>query len=166
MEERNDPIDIKEFKIKLDIPEGYEFGCVDDNKVVLIPKQPKYPKTYEECCRVVIANPHIRLTYDNGEKYAHDADNLRLYDNIRKLLICRDAYWKMVGEQMGLDEPWKPENPSKRHIFTIENCGGNIIENAITDKWSSRILVFPTAEIRDAFYANFKNLIEACKEFL
>jgi hypothetical protein len=27
----------------------------------------------------------------------------------RKLLICRDAYWKIAGEQLELDKPWEPD---------------------------------------------------------
>ena len=31
---------------------------------------------------------------------------------------------------------------------------------------NSALFVFPTAEMRDAFYENFKELIEQCKELL
>lgn len=163
----NDTIDIKEFKIKLEIPDGYEFGCVDDNKVVLIPKQSKYPKTYEECCRIVNANPHIRLIYDlsSGQKYAYDVDNLQRYENIRKLIICRDAYWKLAGEEFGLGKPWKPDWYDCGSIkYIIGGYSGEIgyDQNRTTHK----ILAFPTKEMRDTFYVNFKELIEACKDFL
>jgi hypothetical protein len=51
-------------------------------------------------------------------------------------------------------------------VFTIENFGGNIQKNAVTARILNRILVFPTEEMRDAFYENFKDLIEKCKKFL
>ena len=86
--------------------------------------------------------------------------------NFTKLRICRDAYWKIAGEQMGLGKSWEFENPSRRYVFTIENFGGKIQKNAVTARMLNRILVFPTEEIRDAFYENFKDLIEQCKEFL
>jgi hypothetical protein len=40
--------------------------------------------------------------------------------------------------------------------------------NVITWKMQGgcRLLVFPTSEMRDAFYENFKELIEECKELL
>ena len=114
----------------------------------------KYPKTYDECMDM------FHFTVETA--------NLETLKALRELIYCRNTYWRIIGEQMGLGlgKPWKPENPSRHYIFTIENCGGDIIKNAITDKWSSRILVFPTAEIRDTFYENFKELIEVCKDFL
>lgn len=130
-------------------------------------RQPKYPKTYEECCRIVNADPYIRLKYDlsDGQKYSYDVDNLQHYENIRKLLIYRDAYWKIAGEQMGLGEPWKPDwlnvKQDKYVLFTHDNT---ICSNCYV--LGHNILAFPTEEIRDAFYENFKELIETCKELL
>ena len=45
----------------------------------------------------------------------------------------------------------------------------NWIGNTIgKGKWytDNKILAFPTEEMRDAFYENFKDLIEQCKELL
>lgn len=41
----------EETEIKIDIPKGYEFAGIDDNRqqVVFIKIQPEYPKNYEEC---------------------------------------------------------------------------------------------------------------------
>jgi hypothetical protein len=80
--------------------------------------------------------------------YEPDEDEISCYngdiiESFVKLLICRDAYWKIAGEQMGLGKPWEPENPTKHYIFTIENCGGDIVKNAITCKWRNRILHLP-----------------------
>ena len=38
--------------IKIDTPKGYEFTGVVNKQVVFTKIQPKYPKTYEECCEV------------------------------------------------------------------------------------------------------------------
>ena len=32
-----------------------------------------------------------------------------LIENLQTLKICRDAYWKIAGEQMGLGKPWEPD---------------------------------------------------------
>lgn len=126
----------------------------DGTKLVLV-KKSKYPKSYAECAEVIgWASAYI------------DGYNGKLIKCLQKLLICRDTYWKIAGEEMGLGKPWEPEYLSKHYIFTIENCGGNIIKNAITDKWRSRVLVFPTEEMCDMFYENFKEMIEVCKELL
>ena len=151
-------------------PDGYQF--VDENgnvinatTIALEKKKPKYPTTYEECCRIVNANPYIRLMYDltNGQKYSYDADNLQLYESIRKLRICRDAYWKIYGEEMGLDAPWKPDWQGEG-CYVIVNHRGDIVTDV---QWhANAILAFPTEEMRDFFFEHFKKDIEQCKEFL
>ena len=158
--------DYSQYPQSFECPEGYQF--VDENgnvinatKIVLEKKKKEYPKTYEECCRVLGVS---EFEYNHtGTKmwYRH-----KLMATLDNLMLCRDVYWKIAGEKMELRKPWKPENPTKHYIFTIETCGDDIIKNAITSKWRNRILVFPTEEMRDAFYENFKELIEMCKEFL
>ena len=82
-----------------------------------------------------------------------------------KLLICRDAYWKIAGEQMGLEKPWEPDwkdcDENKYCIYITESE----IKTGMF-RYDNQILAFPTKELRDAFYENFKDLIEECKEFL
>ena len=149
-------------------PQGYQF--VDENgnvinaqKIALEKKKKMYPKTYEECCKVLDWNhrDYDRVGYES-----------ELLCKFQVLLLCRDAYWKIAGEEMGLGKPWKPdwENSEERR-YSIVNIGGdiNLPETTLT-KWilkvTNKILVFPTEEMRDVFYDNFKELIEQCKELL
>lgn len=152
-------------------PDDYIFkdenGNVINAKKIVLEKKKEYPKTYEECCRIVNANPYVRLVYNlsDGQKYSYDEDNLRLYESIRKLLICRDAYWKLYGEEMGLGKPWEPDWSDCENIkYIIGGYGGEI------DKGQNLNIhitfAFPTEEMRDEFYENFKELIERCKELL
>lgn len=147
-------------RIKIAIPDGYEFfGIDDDSKIVLTKKQIQYPKTIEECAKVLSTLPHTRNGVSGYSSYA-------LW-KVQQLLICRDAYWKIAGDERGLGKPWKPEprtHSKERYVIITD-------ENDIlftTESWSIyRILLeFPNAEMRDAFYENFKDLIEECKEFL
>ena len=135
----------------------------EDGKWFVVKKKPKYPQTYEECCRVVNANSCIRLVYNlsDGQKYYHDEDNLCLYENFRRLKICRDAYWKLYGEEMGLGKPWEP---TMETVYCISR--NNNVMKCSYRGGKSNILEFPTEEMRDAFYENFKKEIEECKEFL
>ena len=48
--------------------------------------------------------------------------------------------------------------------FTISNKCNKIYLN--NTAWYAEVLSFPTAEMRDVFYENFKDLIEQCKELL
>jgi hypothetical protein len=118
--------------------------------------KPKYPKTYEECRKILGLNDEmqaINMWYKMG-----------LIIDFYELIICRDAYWKIAGEELGLGKPWEPDfsnDSPKYNIFKYEN-GITLSDN----NWSNRILVFPTIEMRDAFYNNFKFLIDQCKELL
>ena len=121
---------------------------VKDGKLIIEKKKPKYPKTYEECCFFLHeypAQPNI-----TGYKY-------ELLHTFRKLLICRDAYWKIADD-------WSPNWNEETDKFTISNKCNDIYLN--NTAWYSEVLAFPTAKMRDAFYGNFKDLIESCKELL
>jgi hypothetical protein len=89
---------------------------------------------------------------------------LDLYHNLEKLIICRDAYWKIAGEHMGLGESWNPNWTTFEGMPAIFRFRYNIVCDSIKNQHC--LLVFPTEEIRDAFYENFKDLIESCKELL
>ena len=145
-------------KVELCLGDNYEI-VVEGERTFAQKKKPKYPTTYEECCEVIGINRHD-VDIDIPQSYQQNLFNLF------KLLICRDAYWKIAGEEMGLGKPWEFENPAKHYVFTIEYSGGNIILNAAVDSMKNRILVFPTEEMRDAFYENFKDLIEQIIELL
>ena len=140
------------------IPDGYEFDVVVDGKIILKPIKPKYPTTYKECCDVLGID-----TMDNDAKgYKHF-----LVIQFQELLIAHDAYWKIAGEQMGLDKPWEPnwsgvKLETKYVIYNQPNAGWV----RTTSTLNRCFLAFPNPEMRDAFYENFKDLIERCKELL
>lgn len=143
-------------QITLDIPKGYEFfGINDENQVVLAKKQLQYPKTYEECCEV------IGYESDRQSVTGYLSD---LIENFQQLIICRNAYWKIAGEQMGLGEPWKPDWTDSNLKYCLKKMGDNIEKSS--EMTISCILAFPTKEMRDAFKENFDGDIDVCKEFL
>ena len=141
-------------------PDGYQF--VDENgnvinaqKIVLEKKKPKYPQSYEECCKILedIADCSLKC-FACG-----------LLNKFQVLLLCRDAYWKIAGEEMGLGKPWKPDwNDIDEKKWVISRYKGELDFGFNIEP--CRILAFPTKEVRDAFYENFKDLIEQCKELL
>ena len=155
--------DYAEGKCGYVIPDGYEFDYIKEGfqtEIILKPKKPQYPKDFDECCAT--------LGYDIGREISFDTQTCKtdtLFENLYKLYICRNAYWEIAGAELGLDKPWKPdwesETEQKYTIVTDANeiCSGLTIQ-------CNAILAFPTAEMRDTFYENFKDLIEQCKELL
>ena len=98
------------FKIWNKTDNGYEVVVNDnyelkqiDNHFYIKKKQPQYPKTYGECHELMVqwkeydCNPNSELIL--CEAPIHD---------FCKLIVARNVYWKIAGEQMGLGEPWKP----------------------------------------------------------
>ena len=73
---------------------------------------------------------------------------------------------------MDLGKPWEPNwKNSEERRYSIVNIEGDInLPETTLIKWilkvTNKILVFPTAEMRDSFYESFKDLIEQCKELL
>ena len=149
-----------------DLPDGYIFkddngNVINATKIVLEKKKKEYPNTYKECRKIMGVDTDFLFTgYDLDLWKGH------LLSSLQKLLICRDAYWKIAGEEMGLNKPWEPDwcdyttkycilySPQYRGICKRQYDG------------IKHILAFPTEEMRDAFYENFKELIEECKELL
>lgn len=132
--------------------EGYDFyddkgNIIDTKEIIMKKKKPEYPKTYEECCNVL---GHVTIDDVRGYKDL-------LLDNLQMLLICRDAYWKIAGK-------WTPDwlYDDAKYVLMFNSC--EICKDVV--KHTSYVLAFPTEEMRDAFYENFKELIEECKELL
>lgn len=163
-----------------ELPDGYQFVDEDGNvinatKIALEKKKTEYPKTYEECCKILgILNVDLcfNADYRSFDASKEQWKRLGLMNQFYQLLICRDAYWKIAGEEMGLGKPWEPDwKNSEERRYCIVNIEGDInLPEKILTKWilkvTNKIFVFPTEEMRDTFYENFKELIEICKELL
>lgn len=161
----------KNGKVTIPITEGFEFvdekGNVIDSSTIVIREKIKnisesdLPKTYEECCEIMkCAKDIFFTTYDVSSM---ENDGGYLYKQIGelttllKLKICRDVYWHIAG--------WKPDWENYEKKYTIYNYRGSISDDSFT-VWDQTLLVFPTEEMRDAFYNNFRKEIFLCKEYL
>ena len=155
--------DYAEGKYGYVIPDGYELDCIKEGfqtEIILKPKKPTYPKDYDECCEV------LGILEDRGFGFINlsECENT-LMSYFIQLKRCRDAYWKIAGDQMGLGKPWKPDWNDVCDKYTIYVVYGNEIWRDIGQTINT-LLAFPTMEMRDTFYENFKSLIENCKELL
>ena len=125
-------------------------------------KKPVYPKTYEECLDYL--GPLFKQGHDEFI-CGYYSNTLKTFQN---LLICRRAYWEIAGKEMGLGKPWEPKFGKYIHysINFYLYQDSFVLHKGEYSSSDNRILVFPFEEMRDAFYENFKDLIEQCKELL
>lgn len=141
-------------EIEVNLGDDYEYKF-EMNRLYILKKKPKYPTTYEECCEIIHSDPNF---YIDTHLYSGTLETLY------KLLICRTAYWKIAGEEMGLGKPWEPNWSTSEPKYVLA-CACNGTEK----QWETtycKTFAFPTEEMRDAFYNNFKDLIEQCKTLL
>ena len=143
-----------EVKIEFD-PSKYEM-VERENGYYVVKKQPKYPTTYEEC----YDEDNIELHFIYVDKNERD-----LCESFIKLIRCRNAYWKIAGEEMGLGKPWEPDwtyNGATKYCIGVSENKIQYFSIGI----AQYTLAFPTKEMRDAFYDNFEELIKECKSLL
>lgn len=106
-------------------------------------KPSKFPKTCAEA--------HQMLSTEEG---------VDLSDDMRKLISlieARNAYWKVDGN-------WKPDWKASEAKYILFNYRGVI--DYSSREFNPCILAFRTSDIRNEFYRNFKDLIEACKDYI
>lgn len=152
----------KSDNVEFPLPEGFQFiddkgEVINTTKIILERIKSKYPKTYEECCDKLDFKGGFRDIFLSENEYS-------LYTSFIKLIRCRDSYWKIAGEEMGLGKPWRPDWNNDKVKYGI------VVEKYVIEKRNFCNLQvtfsFPTEEMRDAFYENFKDLIERCKELI
>lgn len=144
-------------KYELDLRGKFEVK-LRDGKYFVERIKPQYPKTYKECCKE-LGHPQTLLV-DRILGYKGTLLNV-----FQQLLICRDAYWKIAGEQMGLGKPWEPRwNDSYQRKWIINFYQNEIDFTNVLNV--HHILAFPTAEMRYAFFENFRELINETRELL
>ena len=148
---------------ELTLLDGYEFkdengNVINATKIVLEKKKKEYPKTIIECCTILKAK--CMATREEGYKG-------ELLKQLQLLLICRDAYWHCYATENNMPWCWKPDwamySEPKHCIIYSDNEIKWQGKHFVTE---AKVLAFPTSEMRDAFYENFKDLIEECKGLL
>ena len=98
------------------------------------------------------------LLYDSDEDLTPYENSLvDGLDALRKLIICRDAYWKCSDITL-------EDNPV---LYAI--CWDSIADKMIKKTYHeplNKLLAFPKEDMRDIFARKFEDLIEKCKYFL
>lgn len=75
-----------------------------------------------------------------------------------QLLVCRNAWWKMLG--------YKPDwKNTEEYKWCIHTCLGRTVTSSDHSEYG-RVLAFPDAGTAEEFHHTFKDLIEEAKELL
>lgn len=142
-------------KVELILGEQFE-ATIENNKVVITKKL--YLYTFQECCEIMGVHVSGELLYDSDEDLTQYENSLiDGLDALRKLIICRDAYWKISGE--------KPEECSLLYCICWDPFIDKMISKTSSDSLN-RLLAFPKEDMRDTFAKKFDYLIVKCKNFI
>lgn len=152
-----DDTDMKEFvniKDEIIVPDNCEVwddqgNIIKTSKIIIREVKKVYPNTINDCYNLL------------------EDDELASPTSMRKfqeLINARNAYWKIAGVDIGLGKPWEPNWTSFEGYPAIYMYRYQITLSVAKD--AHHCLVFPTEEMRDMFYKNFRKDIEECKEFL
>ena len=148
------------------IPQGWEIDEVRGNKIILKESKKELPKTWEECIAKI---KDLEYIGSNGDMYEVHFNIGTVSDHMNdipiglgkpilalcQLLVCREVY------RQGWKPDWKNENENKYSIINDFNK----IETSINAS-VNKVLAFQSAEIRDEFLENFRDLIEEAKELI
>lgn len=141
------------------VPEGCEAvdekgNVINTQFIMWRKKASKYPQTYEECLKVL----HIYNGLPDVEIWNAKPSECELFEKLIRLRRCRDAYWKLAGD-------WQPDWSDPDNTYYCIRVRLNEVTKSQAHR-ENRFLVFPTEEMRDAFYDAFYSDIVDCKEFL
>ena len=123
----------------------------ENGKLWAIKKKINYPEKFVHCCEVLYPGENFQIVSTRIK--GHKGDTLFYF---QKLLICRDAYWKICGDWK---PDWSEDNEQDKYCIYFD-C--NKMQKSLI-RYDNTLLVFPTEECRDEFLKHFSDLIEKCR---
>lgn len=117
----------------------------------IVSKQ-QYPKDVVECREVINNAKSIKHTQ-------YVIATTSMFDVFETLIMCRGAYWAIANE-------WRPfwKDQFQERYSIVCDLYGNLQKAHNVNRPTT--FVFPTKEMRDAFYENFNELLNQCKELV
>ena len=148
------------------LPQGWEIDKVEDNKIILKEnKKEELPKTWVGCIAKIRDLEYIDRNCIYKETFSAERASNHINDipiglgkpilALCQLLVCREVY------RQGWKPNWKDDKEIK---YCIEQVGNYITKE--TYELTTTVLSFQSAEIRDEFLENFRDLIEEAKELI
>lgn len=131
-------------------------AIIENGRVKIIKKL--YPYTFRECCDVMGVHVSGELLYDSDEDLTpYENALVDGLDTLRKLIICRDAYWKSSGITQ--------EDLPVLYAICWDSLEDKMIKKTCHDTLN-KLLAFPKEDMRDTFARKFENDIIKCKNFI
>lgn len=149
------------------IPKECKIKRVTKDRIILVEKKKKLPKTWQECYKLLNKGEYIdrNSTIESGifphiieptcdEKNTLPVGFARPMLALMQLLVCREVY----------RQGWKPNWKDHTNKYCIYYTYVKITSSSVT--CTNSILTFQSQEIRDEFLENFRDLIEEAKELI
>lgn len=159
-------------ELKIKIPQGMVIDTDNSNLangiIKFKPMEKQLPKTWEEYCDThPITNDEYYLTSSSEiEERTRESRGIFSDRNLGTRQTCEAvlALMQLIQLRDCYNDGWKPDWKNYGYKYCIINTHNTTIAAAsITD---SRVLAFKTAELRDQFLNNFKELIEVAKPLI
>lgn len=139
-----------------------------------LPELSHYPKNYYECCSVLGVYEQTYLKFGAYSKDVpkteedikirdYEEKALSLVDSIRRIIICRDAFWKVIGLDKGLDGPWSPDWSDSDYYYCL-NFNKEGTYTFLSDQY--HLLAFPNLDVCELFEKKFASLLSHIREML
>jgi hypothetical protein len=150
-------------RLSLKLTNSNYYYELTNGELYILKKNIILPKTYGECCDILGIDDRVYITntWNLNHEPIIDDYNVSLtgeLNELRRLINCRNAYWKLLDYNPEYKEF---EDNQKYTIYTFNN---KILKSSTLH--GNAILSFPTEEIMNVFYENFKDIIERCKNYL
>lgn len=124
-------------------------------------EKPKVPITVEDCYKVLYGKDTVlvssQLVLETKDSYDHDYPYSELINAYWELLMCRDAWYRVLG----WSPSWENNNDALWCIMTDVN-----FQPYKSLSYYYHVLAFPDKETCDSFAEYFRDLIYTCIKFL
>ena len=87
----------QDFADKVQIRLGGDYKIeVEDGKTYIVRKKPQYPKTYLECCRIIVAKQDRHYYYTKKDKEQDYPNEIRILDQLDHLRMLNDMQRRVL----------------------------------------------------------------------
>ena len=151
----------------IEIPEGFELKKVSDTEYKIVKKEKVLPKTWEEFCKLNPIKDAERFIASSSRICVSGDMRERNKDYDRNLIPSKEkaeailALCQLIQLRDCYNNDWKPDWGDPFCKYAIYFTRNTFIKQTNTN--CARILAFKTAELRNQFFDNFKDLIEKLK---